>query len=198
MRAPDTISPLVGGALYWLVASGLNSTSTPEGRYWHNDHTINGLPMQNVAGLYVVVALILASIVVGQRTSPVLGWVRFFGVIVGTLAVFSLRDKKRQTASVEDREGLARARGWRFKARDLVLARRWKGIYGRNVYSITAFGVIGGRTERAAVHRVRLRGERRRCYRIRPGALARIFPKDVAKRYGTAPTTDVPLPIQAS
>jgi hypothetical protein len=135
---------LLGAAAHRLVARRLNSTGTGEDRRWHDRHTLNELPIQNLVGLYLVVALILISTLVGGLTSPVVAWAVFLGALVLALVVWMRHRSLRRQRSVADRQELARVRGWRYKKTDPGLPRRWKALYGQGTYQMAPFGVLGG------------------------------------------------------
>jgi hypothetical protein len=135
---------LLGAAVHWLVARRLNSTGTGEDRRWHDRHTLNELPIQNLVSFHLVAALIVTSTLVGGLTSPAVAWGVFFGgLLIALIAWLGYRSRRRQR-SVDDRRELARVRGWRYKKTDPGLPRRWKALYGQGIYQIAPFGVLGG------------------------------------------------------
>ncbi|TYB45267.1 hypothetical protein [Actinomadura chibensis] len=70
--------------LLFLLGLAVNSTRTPQGRHWRNDHTLAEMSLQFIG---VTVALVIGSIIlsirVGQVTAAWLGW----AALVATVAV---------------------------------------------------------------------------------------------------------------
>lgn len=87
--------------LHLLLGWGLNSKRTPAGRLWNERHTCFGLPVQYGFIPQLVFALGIASIALGQLTSPLYGWLLFIGVPVVTLVGFRfwIRAVKRMPAA---------------------------------------------------------------------------------------------------
>lgn len=136
---------LLGGTLHWWVGRSFNSEGTPHGRVWHNAHTFFGAPFQRGVVLYILAALVMVAVYVGQRSSPAFGWAVFAGAPIGVLIGYLLYRSRRRLRSVSDRKELAVRHGWRYKNTDPLLPRRWKDIYGRREADAMApFGIIGG------------------------------------------------------
>ena len=69
------------------LGSLLNSTRTPQGRLWHDRHTLYDLPLQYVGAVYAIPALVLVSLALGRGWHPVAGWAFF---AISSVAVISL------------------------------------------------------------------------------------------------------------
>ncbi|HEU4426726.1 MAG TPA: hypothetical protein VFR67_29685 [Pilimelia sp.] len=130
--------------VHWWIGRALNSRKEPDGRYWHDEHTFLGVPVQRVAFGQVVLALALGSFAVGRATSAWVGWAMFVAVLIAVPVARGRSRWRRRMRDVADRVRLAQARGWRYRARYASLAMRWKAGYGRKVYAMSPFGVIGG------------------------------------------------------
>ncbi|GIJ26273.1 hypothetical protein Vqi01_14350 [Micromonospora qiuiae] len=93
------LSVLVTAPLGWL----LNSTRTPQGRVWHDRHTLYNLPLQYVGAVYAIPALILVSLGLGRGWHPIAGWVFFAisAVAVMTLIIWltGRSDRRRRQAA---------------------------------------------------------------------------------------------------
>jgi hypothetical protein len=84
----------VGAAVQWLVGRRLNGAREP----WEPaQHTTYGIPMEMTAPFYPAIGGLALSIVVGQATSPVWGWLLFLAtaIPVGLL----IRAARRRQAS---------------------------------------------------------------------------------------------------
>lgn len=72
---------VIGGSVQWLAGRRLNGAATREG--WElAEHTTYGIPMEMTAPFYPALGLLMLSIVVGQATSPVWGWLLFVGAAI--------------------------------------------------------------------------------------------------------------------
>jgi hypothetical protein len=79
---------LAAGGLHHLLARALNSTVTPQGRVWHNRHTLNRMPMQVSGSItFFAFALLGLAVAIGQWTYAFVG-VLFF--VVALVALFFL------------------------------------------------------------------------------------------------------------
>jgi hypothetical protein len=140
---------LASGVVNWLLGRALNSRRTPEGREWHDTHTVNDQPMQDWTVPPVLVALVVGSVAlayeVWRSTSPFLGVVAFLVVIVGLMVAYGgYRTRRRLAGVADEREKLARAQGWHYQAKASGLAERWQDLIGWRAYSIAPYGVVSG------------------------------------------------------
>lgn len=68
----------------WLIGRELNSAIGWDGRReWHNFHTVNDVPVQRVAKVYVLIALVFLAIGVGRRAGGEWGIVTLAGGLLG-------------------------------------------------------------------------------------------------------------------
>jgi hypothetical protein len=103
--------------LHWLFGRRINSEWTPSGRQWDNQHTFMDVPLQHGYVFQLLIALVVASIVVGQQTSPLYGWLLLGGGVAGTvvglgvwLRVVGRRAERLSTARRRGPAGAARKR----------------------------------------------------------------------------------------
>jgi hypothetical protein len=136
---------LATAPLHWRIGAALNSVQTPQGRVWHDRHTLYGAPMQRAAGAHVAFALIAVAIVVGATTSPLVGWAVVVLVPIAGAVVVGVRAERRRVRALADRKAVAEERGWRYRNNDATLAIRWRSRGRRRVpYAAQPFGILAG------------------------------------------------------
>ncbi len=134
---------VLGAGVNWALGAWLNRPRTPGGPRLL-DHTLMDSPMEYASVGFLVIALIIAATIVGRLTSPILGWITFAGVIVGSFLGLSSWRERRHRRATREREALARQRGWHYAPRAGDLPRRWKDLVGWKVNAIVPFGVVAG------------------------------------------------------
>jgi len=129
--------------IHGFIARGLNSERTPHGRVWHNRHTLNGAPIQNITWVLVFAAGI--GVMIGLW---MISWLAAVGgvvaVLILTIAGSSYVENLRQQNGLGDRRELADTRGWRFRRKDTALASRLKAAHGKAALRAIPFGVVAG------------------------------------------------------
>lgn len=94
------LSVVVTAPLGWL----LNSGRTPQGRLWHDRHTLYGLPLQYCGVVYAIPALIFSSLALGRGWHPIAGWGLFavsaVAVIALTVWLKGRSDRRRRQTAV--------------------------------------------------------------------------------------------------
>lgn len=137
---------ILAGPVYWLGARSINSTMTPDGRVWHNESTINSIPVQRFAAFNPALGVALYTGAIGRVTAGWFGCLLFTAAVIAAVVLYQRFHRQRLLALLAARRDYATAHGLHYRDSDLLAVDgRWTDLYP-TAAALAPTGVLGGET----------------------------------------------------
>ncbi|GAA4972559.1 hypothetical protein GCM10025331_77990 [Actinoplanes utahensis] len=135
---------ILSGFAYWFLARALNSTATAGGRVWHDESTVNRIPIQRFAALNPALGVALYTGAIGRATAGWFGCLLFVIAVVAALVLYRRFLNRQRLALLAPRRDYATAHGLHYRDSDLLAVDgRWTDLYP-TAAALAPAGVLGG------------------------------------------------------